>query len=282
MVRRVRRSRRSQSRYCGLGMGVRPRPAPFQPCALQPSTWTSSSFQRRVEVAVELGRVARGERRRAAAIGAGEADGMVRLHAARPPRQHDDALRHADRLADVVRHQDRGLALAAQDFGHLVGERDAGLRIERRERLVEQHDVRLGAERAGERHALAHAARQLARQVMQELSEPIAREQLRRALAGAAHVGALDFGAEHRVLEDRAPLEQVVLLQHVADLAARPGDRRRRRPARRLRSASRMPEISDSSVLLPQPLWPMMATNSPGAIVSDMSLSASVSPSRPK
>ena len=25
-----------------------------------------------------------------------------------------------------------------------------------------------------------------------------------------------------------------------------------------------MPEISDSSVLLPQPLWPMMATNSPG------------------
>ena len=40
-----------------------------------------------------------------------------------------------------------------------------------------------------------------------------------------------------------------------------------------------MPEISDSSVLLPQPLWPMMATNSPGAIFSEMSLSASVSPS---
>ena len=39
-----------------------------------------------------------------------------------------------------------------------------------------------------------------------------------------------------------------------------------------------MPEISDSSVLLPQPLWPMMATNSPGAIESEMSLSASVSP----
>ncbi len=45
---------------------------------------------------------------------------------------------------------------------------------------------------------------------------------------------------------------------------------------------ARMPEISDNSVLLPQPLWPMMATNSPGAIFSDMSLSASVSPSRPK
>jgi hypothetical protein len=39
-----------------------------------------------------------------------------------------------------------------------------------------------------------------------------------------------------------------------------------------------MPEISDNSVLLPQPLWPMMATNSPGAIEIETSLSASVSP----
>src|SRR5262245_58695239 len=44
----------------------------------------------------------------------------------------------------------------------------------------------------------------------------------------------------------------------------------------------RMPEISDKSVLLPQPLCPMMATNSPGAIKIETSLSASVSPSRPK
>jgi hypothetical protein len=44
----------------------------------------------------------------------------------------------------------------------------------------------------------------------------------------------------------------------------------------------RMPEISESSVLLPQPLCPMMATNSPGLIEIEMSLSASVSPSRPK
>src|SRR5215472_10963624 len=44
----------------------------------------------------------------------------------------------------------------------------------------------------------------------------------------------------------------------------------------------RMPEISDKSVLLPQPLCPMMATNSPGAIEIETSLSASVSPSRPK
>ena len=33
-----------------------------------------------------------------------------------------------------------------------------------------------------------------------------------------------------------------------------------------------MPEISDSSVLLPQPLGPMTATNSPGATASEMIL----------
>jgi hypothetical protein len=43
-----------------------------------------------------------------------------------------------------------------------------------------------------------------------------------------------------------------------------------------------MPEISDSSVLLPQPLCPMIATNSPGAIAIETSLRASVSPSSPK
>ena len=150
---------------------------------------------------------------------------MVRLHPSGPARQHDDPLRHADGFADVVRDEDRGLALAAQDLGDLVRQREPRLRIERRKRLVEQHDVRLGAQRARQRHALAHAARELARQVVQELAEPVAGEQLRRALARLGHVGALDFRAQHRVFEDGAPLEQIILLQHVADLAARPGHR---------------------------------------------------------
>src|SRR6476646_4993189 len=216
MTRRVRRSRRSQPRYCKLAVA-----------AGTSSTFGTSPFNmdfellpEGIEVTVELGRVTRGEWRRPPAIRAREPDDMVRLHAPRSPRQHDDPLGHADRLTDVVRHQDRGLALTAEDFGHFIGERDARLRVERRERLVEQDDVRLGAERAGERHPLAHAARKLARQMMQELSEPVSGEKLRRALAGVTHVGALDLGAEQHVFQDRAPLEKIVLLQHIADLAA--------------------------------------------------------------
>src|SRR3954471_23031728 len=106
MVRRVRRSRRSQCRYCELA-------APFD---TSPFDMDFELLPQRIEVAVELGRVPRSEWGRTLALRGCEPDGMVRLHAPRPPRQHDDPLGHADRLADVVGHQDRGLALAAEDF----------------------------------------------------------------------------------------------------------------------------------------------------------------------
>src|SRR6187200_3433129 len=111
IIRRVRRSRRSQLPYCALGTGRAP--AANAVSALGSSAFGTSPFNmdfkllpKRVEVAVELRRVARGERCGAAAIGTREVDRMVGFHAARPPRQHDYPLRHADRLADVVRHQD--------------------------------------------------------------------------------------------------------------------------------------------------------------------------------
>src|SRR6266849_8199459 len=90
-VLRPRRSRCSHWRYCGL----------------VPAAVTVSAFDmdfellpERVEIAVELGRVARGERRRAGTVGGGEADRMLRFHLPRTARQHDHALGHADRLAD--------------------------------------------------------------------------------------------------------------------------------------------------------------------------------------
>ena len=51
----------------------------------------------------------------------------------------------------------------AQDRRHLRAQRLAQAGVERRERLVEQHDLGVGGERARERDALALAARQLVR-----------------------------------------------------------------------------------------------------------------------
>src|SRR4051812_12767143 len=60
--------------------------------------------------------------------------------------------------------------------------------------------------------------------MVEELAETIARQKLRRALTGLRHVNALDLGADQRIFKNGTPFEQIVLLQHVADLAARSGD----------------------------------------------------------
>ena len=54
-------------------------------------------------------------------------------------------------------------ARRAQDAGDLGAERVAQPGVERGERLVEQHDLGIGGQRAGERHALALAAGELVR-----------------------------------------------------------------------------------------------------------------------
>src|SRR5918994_814467 len=81
IVKRPRRSRANHSRYCGLGPptvvgGTKPMVSAFDmDFELPPQS---------VEVAVELGRVACGERRRAAAIRPGKADLVLRLHPSGP------------------------------------------------------------------------------------------------------------------------------------------------------------------------------------------------------
>src|SRR6266508_5898603 len=92
-MRWPRRSRASQARYCGLGA----------------ATLSASAFDmdfellpQRVEIAVELGGVARRQRRRASPIHRRKADCMVGLHPSGPAREDDHSLGHAHRFADLV------------------------------------------------------------------------------------------------------------------------------------------------------------------------------------
>ena len=68
-----------------------------------------------------------------------------------------------------MRDQQRGLARAFEGLRELALQHHPGLRVDGRERLVEQEHGRVDRERARERHALAHAARQLVRIVAGEL-----------------------------------------------------------------------------------------------------------------
>src|SRR5262245_6508114 len=75
--------------------------------------------------------------------------------------QHADAVGQTKRLAEIVSDEhERLVELAAQPL-ELAIEIEPRQCIERTEWLVEQDDVRIGGERAGQRDALALAAREL-------------------------------------------------------------------------------------------------------------------------
>src|SRR6185503_15757874 len=99
-----RRWRCSHARYCGLGDTVASDSTFDMDFELLPE---------RVEIAVELRRVARGQGVRADAVRGRKRDRVVRLHPSGTARQHDHPLRHADGFADIVGDEDRGLLLAA-------------------------------------------------------------------------------------------------------------------------------------------------------------------------
>ena len=84
-----------------------------------------------------------------------------------------------------VERRDPELELDAPD---LLAQLDAHLRVERRERLVEQQHTRLDRERARERDALLHAARELVRVAVAGVAEADELEQLAHALVAVAAV----------------------------------------------------------------------------------------------
>ena len=82
----------------------------------------------------------------------------------------------------VVRDEQRRQPELAQELLQLAAHRDLRVRVERRERLVEQQHARVARERAGERDALPLAARELGRPRLREVRDPEALEVLVGAL----------------------------------------------------------------------------------------------------
>ena len=108
-------------------------------------------------------------------ISAGDAD-LLDLAAV-----HDgDAVGDRERLLLVVGDVDRRDPELELDAADLLAQLDAHLRVERRERLVEQQHARLDRERPRERDALLHAARELVRIALAGVGEPDELEQLAR------------------------------------------------------------------------------------------------------
>ena len=80
----------------------------------------------------------------------------------RPRSNTDHPVGDAAREIHLVGHHDHGHAFVGERLHHAQHLAD-GLGVERRGRLVEQHELRLHGERAGDRDALLLAARELRR-----------------------------------------------------------------------------------------------------------------------
>src|SRR5262249_7753489 len=130
---------------------------------------------------------------------------------------HQDAVGELHRFGDVVRNDQRGLLELLLDLQDLVAEQEPRLLIERRERLVHQHDLGLRREGARHRHALAHAARKLSRVAAPEPGEADQRHEVPRLAVALppAHAGNLE--RKGHVIEHGPPRERRLLLEDHAD-----------------------------------------------------------------
>ena len=155
----------------------------------------------------------------------------------------------------------------AQQREHLA----AGARVQRAGRLVGEHDLRLGDERARDRDALLLAARQLRGPVARPVAEADA-ARARRATAGAARRrpasrdGSATFcsavSAPSR-LNDWKTKPMLLAAQAGERLLARGRRARGRRGARGPPVGRSSPAANCSSVDLPEPDGPMTAVNVP-------------------
>src|SRR5918992_2014951 len=129
-----------------------------------------------------------------------------------------DAVAHLAREAHLVGHDGHRHSVARQ-VPHHVEHLPDHLRVQGGRGLVEEHELGLHRQRAGDRHALLLTAGEVCREGVSLLGHPDALEQALRPLTRLGLRQPLHLDRGHRqVLHDRLVREQVELLEDHADL----------------------------------------------------------------
>ena len=140
-----------------------------------------------------------------------------------PARQHDDPVGEAGGFLEIVRDVDARALLARPDREQVFHQQLARLRIERRQRLVEQQHGRPHDERAGDADALAHAAGELLGVGGGKLGEAGQGERRRDALAALGGAEAAVLQRQGDVGRHAAPGQQGEILEDVGEGVERIG-----------------------------------------------------------
>src|SRR3712207_4069681 len=211
----------------GVEVGSPPPPdadsssSPPQPASTSPSTSASTASHRVVFIALSLCLVVDDlvdEVARAVALGGLEELLRRALLDDVAVVDEDDPVAHLAREPHLVGH-DGHRHPVPREVAHDVQHLPDHLRVQRRGRLVEEHELGLHRQRPGDRHALLLAARQVGGVRVGLRRDAHALEQLLRALAGTGLREPLHLDrSQGDVLHDRLVGEQVELLEDHADL----------------------------------------------------------------
>ncbi len=163
-----------------------------------------------------------------------------------PAPVHDrEAVAHRERLLLVVGHVDEGEPDLLLKRLELDLERPPDLRVERSERLIEQHHGRSEHEHPRERDPLLLSTGQLRRFAALQSGELDLREDVGDAAADLAAVDAGTAQPERDVVEHAQVREQCVALEHGVDVAPVRGDPRDVDPVEEDLTAGRWLEARD-------------------------------------
>ena len=145
---------------------------------------------------------------------------------ARARVERNDAIREQQRLVDVVGDQQHRLLLAAPDFLDFVLQLGAGERVERRQRLVEQQDLRAHRQSTRHRHALAHAAGQFRRPAIERMRQADHFDVAARARGALRLAFPSEDGIDRQrhVFEHSEPRHQRIGLEHQSAIGTRAVD----------------------------------------------------------
>ena len=137
-----------------------------------------------------------------------------------PADHHRDPVAERHRLHLVVRDVDGRDAEPVVQLLQLGAHLHAQLRVQVRQRLVQQEHLRLAHERAAHRHALALAARQLPRPALQQVGSSPSSVAISPTRASISSFGALRCRKrEPEVLLHGHVRVQRVVLEHHRDVA---------------------------------------------------------------
>ena len=174
-----------------------------------------------------------------------------------PVDDHAHALREGRRVLEVVRDEQDRDAEPGEQVVQLGADRRLRVRVERRERLVEQQDLRVARERARERDALPLAAGELARPRVREVRDAKALEVVVRSVTPRV----LDVLANRHVREERVLLEDEPDAPALRrQLARSPSNHTSSSTATRPDCGRVSPATMRSTVVLPAPDGPTSAT----------------------